>query len=296
MGIIYVLIIWIVCLVYLLLKARDPYAATQEYLVAGLPVILLPTGIYYIRKGLVYYYERKQKNKESVLSVLRKEQREKIEELKKKTSYYTTQSLIDRYDDSKKKAKSSNVEKERREKPVSAPQTRGPNNAPQRVMNQPMRPLPMNVPRQHMPLAPQPTKSQPQWYDKLVDALVGEVGPETKYALICTHCFAHNGLVLKEEYESIQYTCPVCKQFNPSRKQSTAEAILETPKPESPQALIKDEPESQEASTVSPRAVRGAIRELKKAVEQDKEEGTDTIADRVRQRHSPNRETEEDEQ
>lgn len=43
-----------------------------------------------------------------------------------------------------------------------------------------------------------------QWYDKLVDALVGEVGPETKYALICIHCYAHNGLVLPQEVDNIR--------------------------------------------------------------------------------------------
>lgn len=89
---------------------------------------------------------------------------------------------------------------------------------------------------QNKPLAPQ----QQQWYDKVVDALVGDVGPETKYALICYHCNAHNGLVLPQEievigkfflisknkikmltYSNIEYTCPHCHQFNPSRKSRT---------------------------------------------------------------------------
>ncbi|KAJ1989976.1 hypothetical protein GGI25_003264 [Coemansia spiralis] len=55
------------------------------------------------------------------------------------------------------------------------------------------------------------------WLDKLVDQLVGDVGSEEdKYALICRHCYAHNGLVLEEEIEDIQYTCPKCGHFNPS--------------------------------------------------------------------------------
>lgn len=60
-------------------------------------------------------------------------------------------------------------------------------------------------PRQ--PQMPPPQQQQPQvrhWYDKLVDALIGEEGPETKYALICRHCFAHNGLVLPQEIEHIR--------------------------------------------------------------------------------------------
>ncbi|KAJ2087819.1 hypothetical protein IW138_004714 [Coemansia sp. RSA 986] len=55
------------------------------------------------------------------------------------------------------------------------------------------------------------------WLDKLVDQLVGDVGSdEDKYALICRHCYAHNGLVLEEEIEDIQYACPKCGNFNPS--------------------------------------------------------------------------------
>ncbi|KAJ2809525.1 hypothetical protein H4R20_000027 [Coemansia guatemalensis] len=55
------------------------------------------------------------------------------------------------------------------------------------------------------------------WLDKLVDQLVGDVGSDKdKYALICRHCYAHNGLVLEEEIRDIQYTCPKCGSFNPS--------------------------------------------------------------------------------
>ena len=37
---------------------------------------------------------------EKTLVTLRKQQREKIEEIKKKTNYYTTRNLLDRYDES----------------------------------------------------------------------------------------------------------------------------------------------------------------------------------------------------
>ena len=42
------------------------------------------------------------------------------------------------------------------------------------------------------------------WIDRLVDVVIGDEGPETKYALICTHCFAHNGLVLPSEVDDIR--------------------------------------------------------------------------------------------
>ncbi|GAA5966112.1 hypothetical protein JCM3765_002610 [Sporobolomyces pararoseus] len=59
--------------------------------------------------------------------------------------------------------------------------------------------------------------------DKLADALLG-VSPEEanpynhKYALICQKCFAHNGLVPKDEFDFVQYRCPHCGHFNPRRK------------------------------------------------------------------------------
>lgn len=42
------------------------------------------------------------------------------------------------------------------------------------------------------------------WYDKIVDVIVGDEGPDTKYALICGKCFAHNGLALPQEIEDIR--------------------------------------------------------------------------------------------
>ncbi|KAJ2559898.1 hypothetical protein EV175_000132 [Coemansia sp. RSA 1933] len=73
------------------------------------------------------------------------------------------------------------------------------------------------------------------WLDKLVDQLVGDVGSEEdKYALICRHCYAHNGLVLEEEIEDIQYACPKCGSFNPSVRALRARSqddILQRKKP-----------------------------------------------------------------
>ncbi|KAG1056448.1 hypothetical protein G6F43_001665 [Rhizopus delemar] len=241
MWIVYSLIIWVVCVVYLFKKLNGPFTVTsEEYLLALVPVIAVPVGIYYIRKGLIYFYDQKQKKEETNLALLRKEQKEKVEELKKKTSYYTTQSLLERYDEAlaaKKKMdekaavkKLENNQDLRQRKPVSMPAQSQPQpqpTFPRSPIPQQFSPPPQRYPNQQM-VAYQ-TKSEPQWYDKLIDALVGDAGPETKYALICAHCFAHNGLVLKEEYDIIQYICPFCKQFNPSRKskQDLSKAILE---------------------------------------------------------------------
>lgn len=63
---------------------------------------------------------------------------------------------------------------------------------------------------------PQPTQSSQSpgstgrgWADRFAEALLGgdEGNPESKYALICTKCFIHNGLVRKEELDTIRRSC-----------------------------------------------------------------------------------------
>ena len=85
---------------------------------------------------------------EKTLVTLRKQQREKIEEIKKKTNYYTTRNLLDRYDES---ASSPGTPPQRRQ-PV--PQT--PVQAPQRQSNQKQGPA-------KPPKAPTPPISQTQF-------------------------------------------------------------------------------------------------------------------------------------
>ena len=43
-------------------------------------------------------------------------------------------------------------------------------------------------------------------FDKLVDGLVGD-GPQNRYALICSRCYSHNGMALKEEFEYLSKNC-----------------------------------------------------------------------------------------
>ncbi|KAG0174924.1 hypothetical protein DFQ28_003651 [Apophysomyces sp. BC1034] len=231
LWIIYSTLIWAVYSVYsfLTLEPDDDY---QEILTTVAPILLIPFGIYYIRQGAAWYYTRKQKNEEVGLVALRAQQKLKVEELKKKTSYYTTKSLLERYDLAKKKDGEGNTDQLRQRKPASMPGTARqmpPHHAPgQPQLVQPPNSSIVTSPTASAPISSiprsinQPARSamppQRQWYDKLVDALVGEDGPETKYALICSHCFAHNGLVLPQEIERIQYTCPVCKKFNRARQ------------------------------------------------------------------------------
>jgi hypothetical protein len=48
--------------------------------------------------------------------------------------------------------------------------------------------------------------AQRGWVDKLTDAILGEneQSPNSRYALICSKCFSHNGLALKEELPDVR--------------------------------------------------------------------------------------------
>ncbi|KAG0034002.1 hypothetical protein BGZ81_006514 [Podila clonocystis] len=229
------------------------WAMAFSIIVLGLPVIF--TGQAVISR----WYKRKKSNEESQLSILRADQRLKVEELKKKTAYYSTKTLLERYDPSS----------QRPGRPMSVGQDGKPLNMPQpgqrsqqghpigdsglrhrgavavghgpipgQGQNQSQGPMGSSVP--HGPGAaprgpqlvvpqnqnqnqyyqqqhpPQPTERH--WYDKIVDVIVGDEGPESKYALICSKCFIHNGLVLPQEIDDIQFVCKNCSFLNPSKK------------------------------------------------------------------------------
>lgn len=61
--------------------------------------------------------------------------------------------------------------------------------------------------------------------DKMVEFLMGD-GPNSRYALICTHCSGHNGMALQEEFEYTAFRCCYCYTFNPSRKQRPQAPLL----------------------------------------------------------------------
>ncbi|PAV78638.1 hypothetical protein WR25_12810 [Diploscapter pachys] len=52
--------------------------------------------------------------------------------------------------------------------------------------------------------------------EKLVDIFFGD-GPGNRLALICSNCHFHNGMALKEEYDSLSYVCYQCGFYNESK-------------------------------------------------------------------------------
>jgi len=244
------------------LYLRRPGDAPRVYLLKATPVILTPLLVYMLSKLVSFWYRRRRVNEEVYLENLRTKQKMKVDELKKKTAFDRTRSLLERYDPASKKAAAATQGGAPEGQPIPGeagmrtPQTNGRNPRDQRAMTT-GRLIPMSHPRQRLTPAQRaaigihgpimehaegidasiveaqqengeaaemmppvvvyqaPPKS---WYEKLIDGIVGEDGPSTKYALICRRCYAHNGLALPEEIDTMQYICPKCGYFNPPRR------------------------------------------------------------------------------
>ncbi|KAG9295966.1 hypothetical protein G9A89_011818 [Geosiphon pyriformis] len=207
------------------------------------PVFTVPALILIVKNFLALWYKRRESNEETQLRHLRAKQKLKVEELKKKTGYYATKTLLERFDSPKTQNQLGNPITSAqmgsflrsgtpgeipilRQRPVhsqSTPPLDGLNGDTSKLskIEDYNSPGSLTTPRSYTYPPPTPdsiTPLQRHWYDKLVDVIVGDEGPETKYALICENCHVHNGLVLSQEIEDIQYMCPKCNHFNPSRR------------------------------------------------------------------------------
>lgn len=187
---------------------------------------------------LRWLHRRRQASEKKQLETLQKSQKETLEELKKRTKFDKTKSLIEKYEGTPRRSGSGTGLADlgsgtpatqsglRRPPPFVTPSKMAPGSAPSTPAT------PANLPGSLMsPPAPVPrpalivgidsslraavppgppsagtTYDTPRaWYDKLFDALIGPPeGPNSKYALICSKCFAHNGLALAEEFDDIR--------------------------------------------------------------------------------------------
>ncbi|KZT04546.1 uncharacterized protein LAESUDRAFT_728038 [Laetiporus sulphureus 93-53] len=183
----------------------------------GVPVFLGPILILFTRRIVQIWYTRIGDKEEKALVTLRKQQRDKIEEIKNKTNYYSTRNLLERYDDGSSIGGASSPIRPRMPQqrippsPQREPQVRKPNPPVSSQLQQHLSPLPQ------YPLPP----LRKQWFDKLADAILGDDDGSvstaaSRYALICQKCFAHNGLVKESQWEDTQYVCPKCGYFNSS--------------------------------------------------------------------------------
>ncbi|KAH8827528.1 hypothetical protein DL96DRAFT_1708867 [Flagelloscypha sp. PMI_526] len=221
--------------------------------VQGLPVVVGPIFILFIRRIVQIWYTRIGNAEEKTLRELEKTRRLKVDEIKKKTNYYSTRSLLEKYDaetgsPSSSPAPAGKAGPRRSVAPLSvAPQTPQTRPLPGHRMATPgssissaLRPgTGQPVPASAALAMPPPPLEPPRkmWYDRVADAVLGadpEDTPASKYALICEKCFKHNGLVPKAAWERTQYTCPKCGHFNSNQPNS---AVPQTPSPQSARGL-----------------------------------------------------------
>jgi endoplasmic reticulum junction formation protein lunapark len=203
------------------------------------------------RKVAKWWYTRSIDRETQEKEALKKRLDDKIEELKEKSDYYTTQQLLERYD-SKSVSKGTSQDKFRDPSQLNLHQKYPPDNPRHQqsfettlhqrgTSKSPVPPLPppitpstfappqsqplsQNIPQFHpSAFSPPPSPTLPQqphsktFLDKLLDLIVGEDenAPDHRYALICRHCRAHNGLAPPgERGDDVGYLCGRCGGWN----------------------------------------------------------------------------------
>ncbi|CAG8721822.1 7863_t:CDS:1, partial [Racocetra fulgida] len=213
------------------------YMSTEEDgwdLMKVAPVLTGPFFIVIGYKFLALWYKRKEANEETQLEHLRAKKKLKVEEMKNKTGYYTTQILLERFD-TKGSAPNSPVPPPGQKVSVGRPGQAINQNLRQRLPNSQASPgsnevngelgnkTPLGasgerdiIRSEDRTAITSTTPGQRRWYDKLLDVLVGE--DEQKYALICKNCFTWNGLAYPADFDEVQFYCKNCNYFNPSRR------------------------------------------------------------------------------
>ena len=200
--------------------------------------------VFGLRRVARWWYARRIERELQEKEVLKTRLDEKIDELKDKSDYYNTQKLLEQYDSkSIPKNPPKPPEKLRDHPPLQQPisskdhlQQQHSANLRQRVpSNIPLPPLPPitpstfatspNIPQFHpSAFSPPPSPSLPPeqhksktFLDRVLDLVVGEDenSADHRYALICRHCRAHNGLAPPgERADEVGYLCGRCGGWN----------------------------------------------------------------------------------
>ncbi|PIN05925.1 putative membrane protein [Handroanthus impetiginosus] len=237
-----------IAIVYAIMTTRSLHLNWKMRALRVLPMFLLPalsSLIYFALRSVTRMFDRKD---HKTLEKLRAERQAKINELKEKTNYYTTQQLIQRYDtDPAAKAaaaavlalklgadsglkvyvgdesehnapigKSNDVEITNETQNTS---TRHPEGVLNHVGSEgaEMSQQHQIVVEHHQPQAGL-SAHDGGWIARLAALLVGE-DPTQSYALICGNCHMHNGLARKEDFPYVTYYCPHCHALNRQKQQ-----------------------------------------------------------------------------
>ncbi|KAI3675024.1 hypothetical protein L1987_84605 [Smallanthus sonchifolius] len=252
--IIFSVILELVAMGYAIMTTRTVDMDWRMRSIRVLPMFLLPAlsfGLYYGLSRVTKFCDRRD---QKALEKLRDERQAKIDELKERTNYYTTQQLIQKYDpDPAAKAaaasvlasklgadsglkvflgdesqpeahaigKSSDVDVQQttglRKRNQSNPRSPGSNPGHQSDKETPQ--FGGNEVSPHGPLVvehhnPAALGAEDGGWMARIAALLVGEDPTQSYALICGNCHMHNGLARKEDFPFITYYCPHCHALN----------------------------------------------------------------------------------
>ncbi|KAK9477205.1 hypothetical protein V1514DRAFT_334503 [Lipomyces japonicus] len=181
------------------------YAAISRTIVTQPEIIGLaavsPFIIWIIRRVITFIFGKLIDREEAYLNKLKAERQGNIEDLKSSMKYYSTKSLIDRFD----LANANDGEDENNNHIYQ------PSNELQQLDQ------PILAQRQFVDHDLTTTPHSPKWYDRILDLIVGEdeTSIRTRYALICSNCYSHNGLAPPGDTpEQVRYICPACGVTN----------------------------------------------------------------------------------
>lgn len=212
--IIYGSLSYLFILLYFLIKnglQLNLYHQKEIALIIGTPILLILAT-----KTIIFYYAKRISRLESHIEHLKSQHESKIEELKNKTNFQSTQALLNRFTDGNDLNAQLDEEllaKQQQLEEIKKLSLEG-NNEAQRF----------NAYSQAG------SSAKRHWYDSIIDTVVGadELSPNNRFALICINCSSHNGLAppgMKPEY--VKYICPRCGVLNGKDSEPAPQVIVE---------------------------------------------------------------------
>ncbi|TKY74649.1 hypothetical protein E2542_SST03412 [Spatholobus suberectus] len=259
----------VVAVVYAIMTTRSMDMNWKTRAIRVLPMFLLPALASTAYTAFISFTRMCDRRDQKILERLRAERQEKIDELKEKTNYYTTQQLIQRYDpDPAAKAAAATVLASKlgadsglkvyvgdesnpgasmgKSNDVELVQSTGIRNRKQvqyrststspgtTTPNSGLRGIDQTQTFEHnQPVVehhqPQSSTTQDGGWIARIAALLVGEDPTQSYALICGNCYMHNGLARKEDFPFITYYCPHCHALNKPKQMDERISGLASP-------------------------------------------------------------------
>ncbi|KAI4340100.1 hypothetical protein MLD38_024969 [Melastoma candidum] len=252
----------IIAICYAIISTRSLDLDWKTRAFRVLPMFLLPAFSFATYSALISLARMRDRKDQKALERLRAERQAKIDELKERTNYYTTQQLIQRYDpDPAAKAAAATVLASKlgadsglklfvgddsqsvvstgKSNDVEVVPSNGLRNRKEGLGksggegSRAMQPVDGETP---MPgaefnqlvvdhFSPDgPGSQSSSWVARIAALLVGE-DPTQSYALICGNCHMHNGLSRKEDFPFITYYCPHCHALNRQKQSGESDSV-----------------------------------------------------------------------